>query len=236
MKCPDCSNKLTEMTSESGIVFRCFKCGGFWLDSYTANKLTANELSRWRRISISSGWFSAGKGVCPADGLMLTRYTSENIPPKVMVSRCQRCGKWWFPKDELFSYKPAIESKINYMRQWGILSSIQSVLLPVMSVIVLVIGTAVGVEMIKRQQQVGVAANSAVSDLAVTYLGSGKAMVVFKAETKIHSIEYGVLNIFMRSVKVDQKGDLYVAEILNLSEGKLYYLRVGGKEFKFRAQ
>lgn len=154
MHCPDCGTTLAPIQlTPIDSAYRCGKCGGFWIDSWAVNRLSNQTLAVWRRISTPVEALRGGTGVCPADGLPLKRYTGENVPPQLLVKRCERCGKWWFPSDFLFDYKPAQEAKIKYFNLWGIASDISNLLLPIVVIIVLAIGIWVGLDLVKSQQR-----------------------------------------------------------------------------------
>jgi hypothetical protein len=155
----------------------------------------------------------------------------------MVVQRCSRCGKWWFPGDSLFSYKPAVEAKINYLHQWGITSDVASLVLPVLMVAVLIMGTVAGVGLVRKQQQARVAASLGLRELAVTYLGGGKGLIVFKVNQPVSEVEYKPVGGWTwNKVAVTPKDGYYMGNLTGLVEGKDYYIRVVGKEFKFSAR
>jgi hypothetical protein len=177
-----------------------------------------------------------GKGTCPVDGTYLTRYVGDAVPPNMTVTRCARCGKWWFPGDSLFAYKPAVEAKVNYFSKWGITSNMASLVLPVLVIAVLAAGTVAGVRLVMRQQQDRVAASLGLKDLAVTYLGGGNALVVFKLNQPVNQVEYRQAGGGWLPVPVSAGNGYFTGNITGLSEGENYYLLVAGKEFSFLAK
>ena len=236
MKCPDCGTTLSEQPSNAGVIGRCFKCGGFWLDAGTANNLTPAELANWRRISVSSAYLSGGSGVCPADGQKLAKYTGEQVPVNIVVKHCDRCGKWWFPGDNLYKFKPALEAKKNYLKLWG-LPLTSGVLLPMALVAFLAGGTAVGVKMVGQRQQTAVSAKSRITEFSGSYSGGGRAMVVFKSDQETGGIEYRVAgDKEWRQAKMEMVNGYYVSWLENLTEGKGYTVRISGEEYKFEAK
>src|SRR3989344_912795 len=108
MKCPDCGELLQEMSlMGADKSFRCFKCGGFWVDGWVVNRLEAKNLHKWSKLEIDPGFLSFGTGVCPVDATTLNRFKGESVPANMLVKRCDRCGRWWFPMDTLLNFKPA---------------------------------------------------------------------------------------------------------------------------------
>ncbi len=153
MHCPDCGTVLTQIQmSATDQGFRCFKCGGFWLDSWAVNRLTSQSLVPWRRISAPVDSLREGRGMCPLDGLPLKRYTGESVPQQIIVKRCDRCGKWWFGGDSLFEFKPAQEIKIRYFQMWGLPAQVTNILLPVVAVIILALGIYLGMKLARSRQ------------------------------------------------------------------------------------
>jgi len=149
MRCPDCGLRLTEMRLSGGkFCYRCNRCGGFGLDSWTANRIEGSMLKNMRRISIDPVWLKGGKGICPLDKTYLTRYMGESIPEDVTVYRCIRCGKWWWPGDSLFRYKPAAEAKLRYYKLWGLKGDLQTLAIPILVLIILLCGLYVGVNLV----------------------------------------------------------------------------------------
>jgi hypothetical protein len=178
-----------------------------------------------------------GDGICPVDGTTLTRYVGEAVPPNMTVTRCARCGRWWFPGDSLFSYKPAVEAKINYFHKWGITSNLASLALPALLLTVLTAGTVAGVRLVARQQREKVAASLGLRELSVTYLGSGDALVVFKLNQPATEVQYRQAGEGgWQTAAVLPKGGYYTSNLTGLAEGKGYDLRVAGKEFRFSAK
>ena len=155
MRCPDCGSRLTELRiSGPDFCYRCGRCGGFWIDSWTVNRITDKNLSSWRRISIDQMWLRGGKGLCPLDGIILKRYIGEGVPQQMEVLRCVRCGKWWFPRDSMYEYKQAAEAKGNYYRLWGLKGDMESLALPILGLIVLLMGLFTGVRLILEHPEI----------------------------------------------------------------------------------
>lgn len=154
MHCPDCGSILSpvQLTSTDP-AYRCGKCGGFWVDSWAVNRISGQTLAAWRRISIPVEILQGGTGVCPLDGLPLTRYAGESVPTSLAVKRCGRCGKWWFGGDSLFNYKPAQEAKVKYFQLWGLAADVSSLLLPIVAVIILALGIWMGLNLVQSQQR-----------------------------------------------------------------------------------
>lgn len=234
MRCPDCGETLTEVTMGANQAHRCFKCGGWWVDSWAVNRLTNETLSMWNRVSADPIWFSGGSGVCPFDGSKLRHYEGESVPPQLQIKRCDRCGKWWFHGDTLFEYKPATEAKINYYRLWGRLGDVASLGLPVLVIAMLMFGLGVGVYVSRQRQQVAVPAQSLIRNFSATYAGDGEEIISWRSEGKVEQIEYKKVSDFeFRIYEVKGIDGVYVVRLTGLEEGQEYVARILGEEYYF---
>lgn len=157
MVCPDCGESLTPVplgqAGQPDQAFRCYNCGGFWIEGFLVNRLDSRQLDKWPPVTLG-GTKQLGTGVCPADGRThLERYTGESVPADVVVKRCRRCGWWWFGGNSLFEFKPAQEAKVKYFKLWRLAGDVSTFWLPVLAVIILAVGLAVGVELVRTRQQ-----------------------------------------------------------------------------------
>ncbi len=217
---------------------RCFRCGGFWIDSYTANGLSAQSLSMWRRITVDPMWIKGGEGRCPADGTVLVRYTGDNLPPNVVASRCTRCGKWWFPADNLFTFKPALEAKVNYFRAWGYTGDLAQIGLPILAAVILIGGIAAGVNLSRRRTQNAVPAVGEISRVAVSYVGEGEAVAVFwNSGPAVVNVSYQETGSQLwQQASVGCQEQLCQARLVNLVQGAGYEVQIAGEVYTFVAK
>jgi hypothetical protein len=224
---------MTEVTlGGSSQAFRCFRCGGFWLDSWAVNRITSQSLAVWRRIGIDPKWLTQGKNECPQDGLRLETYRGESIPPNMTVERCVRCGKWWFSRDTLFDYKPALEAKVNYQRLWGITSSLSSMALPVLGVAILITGIVTGLVAVQQKQRVTSQAFSGIQDFAATYMGEGEVVITFKTGLTVSTIEYRLSDQeWWQQAPAENVMGIYRVILEDMEEGRQYQVKVMGMEY-----
>lgn len=233
MKCPDCGTRLSETRVTAGPLWRCFKCGGVWVDSWTANRIKADELRLWRRISVPEEWLKGGNGMCPLDGLMLQRYIGDSVPRSLVAKRCVRCGRWWFPSDTFFDYKPAAEAKVNYFRHWGVAADVGNMILPIVSVAILLTGVGITVGLVRVRQQAAINASIGLKDYAGVYVGGGRAMVTFTSDVPVEAIEYRVISNSGKwfTIKVTAEGHLYNVTLVGLTEGERYIVKIREREY-----
>jgi len=144
MNCPDCncqlktSQFLEKKKNLNLAVSYCPCCGGFWLDSSTANSLTYDDLQKIEQSfkTSSPSLPSSPERICPQCQLPLQQMEAESIPPEVVVFNCKKCNKKWFPSGQLKKFKKAQEVKVEYFKKWRIpLKSIFAILLPIVIVL-----------------------------------------------------------------------------------------------------
>lgn len=201
------------------------------MDSWTANRIKGTELKLWRRISVPEEWLKGGSGMCPQDGIILQRYTGDSIPRNLVAKRCVRCGKWWFPSDTFFDYKPAAEAKVNYFRQWGVAADMGNLILPIVSVAVLLTGVSVGVGLVRVRQRAEINAAIGLNDYTGVYLGEGRAMITFTSNNALEIVEYRLKdNEEWQTASLSVEGKYFKAVLEGLEEGQEYVVRIWDKE------
>ena len=240
LSCPDCGQSLTGVplglagdTSES---FRCYHCGGFWLNAWLVNRINSKILDTWPGAKNQSTFISTSSNACPKDNTELENFRSEAVPPSMHIKQCKTCGWYWFPGNTLFDYKPAQEAKINYFKAWGLATSVQALLLPALVVVLLIVGTTVGVNLVLNQNRTAIDASSEISAVNLGYIGQGEALVSFQAKTQILQIEYKTItDKVWQTQEMKFENNLYITKLTNLTEGELYIVKIAGKEFELRA-
>lgn len=222
MKCPDCGSRLSDLMLGGLLGFRCYKCGGFWVDSKVVNNLEPYVLQTMRRIKIDPVWLSGGKGVCPQDGTMLQNYNGEQVPGYLHVKRCVRCGKWWFAGDALFEYK-ALQTggeKMYYSERTD-MNKYVGVVLPVVGLLVLGTGLGVAVNLSMQRNQFKTSASENL--IRVDYMTNGVLQVVTENGVAPEFVEYRPWGVDAEWVRVEG------GTIRGLSEGQTYEVKVGEK-------
>lgn len=183
-------------------------------------------------------WLSGGSGTCPLDGTVLQRFVGESVPQTIPASRCIRCGKWWFPRDTLFDYKPAAEAKVNYFRLWGKTAEVGSLILPVLSLLVMVGGLALGMGMVRMRQQATTIASPEISEMTAVYLGDSEALVTFRSARAIDTMYYKAASEaeWNEVVLGTPQDGVYVVNLVGLTEGTDYTIRVLEREYDLRTE
>ena len=235
MKCPDCGGQLIPAEVVGGDKsYRCFKCGGFFVDGWVVNAVTDRQLAKWVPLKMDEWWLNQGTNACPVDGAQLVRYQGESVPPNIVIKRCDRCGRWWFPTDSLLSYKPAQEAKLNYFKLWGLTADVASLALPALGIVLVLLGTVVGMRLIQQRQGSAVEAQSIVTDFSTTPLGSGELLISFKSVAVVSEIELKKAGAaeWQKTAVERTQGNLYITR-LNLEPGE-YEVRIWKREYRFR--
>jgi hypothetical protein len=146
MRCPFHDAQLVKhmLTDPQGRVityFRCDLCGSHWMDAFNANYISTSDIS-----PIPHPKLHAVLPTCPECKAMLVLLQGENVPDTVHVLHCPKKHGYFFPDNELVSYKEAQEAKINYHKLWRIpLPSVASVLLASVTLVFLSVGIIVSV-------------------------------------------------------------------------------------------
>lgn len=235
MRCPDCGGQLVSVEIVGGDKsYRCFRCGGFFMDGWVVNSVNSQRLAKWVPLKMDEWWLNQGTNACPVDGVQLVRYQGESVPGNMVIKRCDRCGRWWFPTDSLLSYKPAVDAKLNYFKLWGLTADIASLALPALGVVLALLGTVVGTKLIQQRQVSAVEAQDIVTDFSTTPLGSGEVLIGFKSAAVVSEIELRKADeAEWRKVGVERvSGNLYLTK-LELESGE-YQVRIWRREYRFR--
>ena len=205
------------------------------MDGWVVNRIKANMLVKWMKVAPDAGWLNQGDNACPVDNTQLERYRGENVPPNLVVKRCERCGRWWFPTDTLLEFKPAQEAKVNYFKLWGMMTDLSAMLLPTLGVAVVLAGVVVGGRVVQERQRAAIEAASLVQGFGVTDLGGGNVLVVFYSPAIISEIEYRKEpEVGWKRAETELENKVYTARLAGIEKGEKYVVRILGKEFGVR--
>lgn len=234
MKCPDCDRRLLETAVvDMDHSFRCESCGGTWVAPWVVNRVAEGETVTISPREVARGGLQMGTATCPEDQVKLVAVSTEQVPYDLRVLKCDKCGWWWFPGNDLFLFQDAYEVKRNYYRMWRKPELLKWVL-PALAVLVLVVGLSGGVALVKNSSQTTIGASVGVTQFSVTYLGESRELVAFKTERIIETVEQrkvGELN--WEQVPVKWQGGEYVVRLTNLEYGAEYEVRILGKIYTF---
>lgn len=239
MHCPDCGHLLTPvplgLNGEANQSYRCYRCGGFWLDGWLANRVKSRMLDKWPQTGVGRAWAGNGTDECPLHvGTKLERYRGDSVPLDMVVKKCHQCGWWWFPGNTIFEFKPAQEAKINYHRLWNLPASSGGLMLPIAALVVLLAGAVIATRLVSQQQFIYTNAASVVSEFSSTYLGNGQAMISFMSQTKLTEVEFKRLgDSEWKLVPVSSETYFYELDLNGLEENAVYQVRIFTKIYSF---
>lgn len=239
MHCPDCGHLLTPVPlgahGEANQSFRCYYCGGFWVESWLANRLNSKVLDRWPQQMANRG--GSGNMECPVHaGTQLNRFQGDSVPMDLKVYRCSICHWWWFPQNTLFRFKPAQEAKVNYYKAWGMPADLKGLMLPILVLIVLVFGGGVALQLIKQQQYALLQASGAVTGFTTVRTDPDQVLVIFKSTVPISQVDYRpVGSRTWTEIPISSETQMYQIRLSNLEPGE-YEVKILGKIYSFRSQ
>jgi len=107
MKCPACSNTLSEVKAGVVIVDICRTgCGGMWFDAFELNKLdNADEPGGEALMGIAQNGASRAnpeaKRNCPKCGNLTMMQHFYSVKRQVVVDECPGCAGFWLDMGEL---------------------------------------------------------------------------------------------------------------------------------------
>jgi len=237
MKCPDCQGMLGRVSltgfDES---YRCQVCGGFWMQSWVVNKVVMEDMSQWSRLGTAPGG-DLKTNKCPADGDDLSGVDPIQIPERVRASKCDKCGWWWFPGDNLFDFKVAQVARVNYFKWWGKPGEMAKLVLPAVMVMLLTVGLGVGLTVVRSQTGWAVPAMVEVKEVKIDRIAGGTAVISFRAAKFTGPAEYAPKgSTVWQQVKTTFQEGKYIVRIEGLELGGAYIVRIAGGEYEFIAE
>lgn len=234
MKCPDCQGNLLAV-SVTGFdeSYRCGACGGFWLQGWAVTKAAEEDIDQWSRLGLKA---EAGLATnkCPKDGTQLVTDGKGVIPETINAKKCTACNWWWMPGDALFDYRAAMAAKKNYQRWWGKKSDMVMMFLPAMLVVLMSVGLAYGVGVLRKNTGFGVPAKTPKVYFSSVYEGNGKVKVSISSVEVIKVVEVVKLGEEKGiTLQPEKTNEIYEIKLDGLEEGKKYLVRVNGEVYEF---
>lgn len=118
MKCPNCKNELKKVQSESACkgleinIDQCFVCGGIWFDQYELYQIPAKEAYKIDQLDKKA--FDKETKIkdvlyCPKDEFKLVSLKDSNLPKKIDMERCNKCGGIWLNRGNFTAFKENIK-------------------------------------------------------------------------------------------------------------------------------
>lgn len=239
MNCPDCGKEMSEV-AVSGFdkSFRCENCGGFFMESWVANRVAEGQMNHFAEVKLEIEKFSGRSGKCPADGSPLFGYNGEEIPPEITAFKCSHCGWWWFPDGNLHKFRKAYEAKNNYVKLWKKKTDAALIAMPILLVLTLIVGLGVSVVNIGRQQQNKVQATLGDKQFEAKYLGEGRIEARFRYDKQLDYVLVKKLGgEAWGPVPVIPEGEgWYRLTMTDLTADEVYQVQIGGSRYYFQTE
>jgi len=243
LHCPDCDGILVPyavtISSENEVNLNyCYNCGGFWCDHWVANRISYKQFkSISTQFPEHSNSFVLGSGKkCPYCEIGLQRIQGENIPQDLTVFSCPQCFGNWFPKGELPRFKLAQESKLDYLKTWGVpLRSVYQILLPVLVLILIGVAIPATVYLTQKNQEARIMASEYIKNEQVIQSGLEEVIIAFTTTNPMPTeIEYGLSENSLQKLSISVvEQTFHQIKITELQKGKRYVYRIilhkGGK-------
>jgi len=236
MRCPSCGEEIAKVSilgfDDS---LRCQKCGGVWAANWVVNNLATGKEMRIEPL-LTKTETNEGKSTCPQDGTLLMTPAREAVPEDMVILRCDLCGGWWFPGDEIFKFKQAFRDKQAYLRSWRKVNWL-TYAWPALVLALMVAGVGGGVWLVREQQRIISQASYGVKDFVVIDYGQGKVEMRFGAGEAVGEIEYRQTQAYAwHTAKAYETEGGYKVTLPRLTPGVEYVVRIGSDQFKFKVK
>lgn len=191
MVCPQCHQTLTDqeiVTSDNqkAQVYECFNCGGHFIPPLIANLIPQVTAQNLDSISPKNSYQNSPTVTCPICQETMSSITDDVVPNNVTVYTCGQNHGNFFPLHQLYAFKRAQKTKLEYHQLWGIpIKSVFSVLLPILAVFTAISAIPFTVDQLKTSQENRVKAGELTSNPLVSPISPNQVVISFT--TKVAS-------------------------------------------------
>lgn len=192
MLCPECKQPLTEkevITSDNqkALVHECFNCGGHFFPPLVANLLPQVTAQDVDSITPKNTFPTNPTVICPICQATLVAITDTVVPRGVTVYTCPENHGNYFPLRQLYAFKRAQKTKLEYHQLWGIpIKSVFTVLLPIIAIFTAITAIPFTLNQVKSIQESRVKAGELVSPPLVSPISSTQTVISFT--TKVNAV------------------------------------------------
>lgn len=239
--CPQCAQPLTEKevivaNDQKAIIHECFNCGGHFLPPMIANLLPIVTAQDTDSITPKNTFPANPTIVCPVCRENMIAITDTVVPKSVTVYTCPENHGNFFPLHQLYAFKRAQKTKLEYHQLWGIpIKSVFTVLLPIVAIFTAITAIPFTLEQVKSIQEGRVKAGELVSTPLVSPISPTQTVISFTTKTKAVS----TLNLTLPdNTTRDYPGsatpqDTHIINLENLkpNTGYRYTLTVNGQVY-----
>ncbi len=188
MDCPHCHQPLSAIEIETAdghthSIEECLNCGGHFIEPYLANFFTIETARNIDSIIPKIQAVPATNPICPKCGQGMPGIKDDSVPETVTVFTCPNHHGDFFPKEQLFLFKEAQQSKIYYHKLWGIpLKSAFAVLIPILVIFSLATLLPSILEQINSPQETRVKASEILTSPLITPISSTQVLISFSTQ------------------------------------------------------
>lgn len=195
MVCPQCHQSLADkeiVTSDNqkALVYECFNCGGHFVPPLIANLIplvTAQNLDSITPKRSEDPAYSRGTSSptisCPICQETMSSITDDVVPNNVTVYTCPENHGNFFPLHQLFAFKRAQKTKLEYHQLWGIpIKSVFSVLLPIIAIFTAISAIPFTVDQLKTSRENRIKAGELTSNPLVSPISPNQVVISFNTK------------------------------------------------------
>ncbi|KKT82876.1 MAG: hypothetical protein UW80_C0028G0008 [Microgenomates group bacterium GW2011_GWC1_44_9] len=188
MDCPHCHQLLSAIEVETSDghthnIEECLNCGGHFIEPYLSNFITVETARNVDSVLPKTHAVPATSPVCPKCGQIMPSIKDDVVPQTVTVFTCPNNHGDFFPKEQLFLFKRAQQSKIYYHKLWGIpLKSAFSVLIPVLVIFSFATLLPSIIEQVGTSQETRIKASEILTPPLITPISSTQVLISFSTQ------------------------------------------------------
>lgn len=228
MDCPHCHQPLSALEIEtsdghSHSIEECLSCGGHLLEPYLANFLTLETARNIDSILPKSHAIPTATPSCPKCGQIMPGIKDDSVPQTVTVYTCPNHHGDFFPKNQLFLFKEAQQSKIYFHKLWGIpLRSAFAVLIPVLVIFSLVTLLPSILQQVTTTQETRIKASEIMTPPLITPLSSTQILISFSTQRPAKTSLRFTEGLSKTLIVSDTPQTNHLISLEDLSPGTLY--------------
>ncbi len=228
MDCPQCHLPLSAIEIETSdghthSIEECLNCGGHFIDPYLANFLTIETARNIDSILPKTHAVSSATPICPKCGQNMPGIRDDSVPQTVTVFSCPNHHGDFFPKEQLYLFKEAQQSKIYYHKLWGIpLKSAFAVLLPILVIFSLATLLPSILEQVNTPQEARVKASEILTPPLITPISSTQILISFSTQKPAKTSIIFTLGLDKTFTVSPELATTHLVSVEGLSPGTLY--------------
>lgn len=188
MVCPQCrqpliEKEITTSDNQKALAYECFNCGGHFVPPLIANLIPQDTAQNLDSITAKNTFPITPSTICPVCQATMVGITDNAVPRGVTVFTCPENHGNFFPLHQLFAFKRAQKSKLEYHQLWGIpIKSAFAILLPVLAIFTAITAIPFTLEQIRSSQESRVKAGEVISQPLVSPISPTQVVISFTSK------------------------------------------------------